>query len=417
MQDKAVASIKNTLVILSEGAHSLTVSAEVEGPRRRQTNHRRSTLSSANVQLFARLLTLLLLTLSAAQAQRLVLIDQDGSGPGGSNQMAMMVLLQSPQAKVLGITMVSGNAWEPEEVQHTLRMLELIHRTDVPVVPGAIYPLIRTQQETAIDQQLYGKVPWLGAFGDHKSGTGSADYHPAEVIPPLPEGAPTTRPLAEDAAHFLIHQVHAHPHQVTLYAAGPLTNIALAIAIDPHFAELTQGIVIMGGSLNPATSDPEFALNPHHEFNFWFDPEAAHITLRAPWPRIDLTGVDISIKASFTQAMLDEIAKSPNPAAQYIAHYSQERYYLWDELAALAWLDPKIITAERLLYLDVDISHSATYGDTLAWTESNKPEANRPDTNKPAGLALQKVHVQSDLDLPRFTRDFVELMKAPPIKP
>jgi purine nucleosidase len=397
MPDSNVAAIKNALVILSE----------VEGSRRRQTSHVRSTLSSANVQLFARLLTLLLLSVSAAQAQRLVLIDQDGSGPGGSNQMAMMVLLQSPQAKVLGITMVSGNAWEPEEVQHTLRMLELIHRTDVPVVPGAIYPLIRTQPETAIYQQLYGKVPWLGAFGDHKSGTGSADYHPAETIPPLPEGEPTTKPLAEDAAHFLIRQVHAHPHQVTLYAAGPLTNIALAIAIDPHFAELTQGIVIMGGSLNPATADPEFALNPHHEFNFWFDPEAAHITLRAPWPRIDLTDVDISIKASFTAEMLAEISRSKEPAAQYIARYSQERYYLWDELAALAWLDPKIITTERLLYLDVDISHSATYGDTLAWTE----------TNKPATLPLQKVHIQSDLDLPRFTREFVELMKAPPIKP
>src|SRR5271155_1372191 len=85
---------------------------------------------------------------------RLVLIDQDGSGPGGSNQMAIMTLLQSTQAKVLGITMVSGNAWEPEEVVHTLRMLELIHRTDIPVVPGAIFPLIRTEQEWKIQQQL-----------------------------------------------------------------------------------------------------------------------------------------------------------------------------------------------------------------------------------------------------------------------
>src|ERR1700709_953668 len=90
---------------------------------------------------------------ASAEARRMVLIDQDGSGPGGSNQMAMMVLLQSPKAEVLGITMVSGNAWEPEEVQHTLRMLELIHRTDVPVVPGAIFPLIRTKQEVLLWQR------------------------------------------------------------------------------------------------------------------------------------------------------------------------------------------------------------------------------------------------------------------------
>ena len=64
------------------------------------------------------------------------------------------------------------------------------------------------------------------------------------------------KPLDEDAAHFLIRQVRAHPHEVTIYAAGPLTNIALAISIDPEFAALTKGIVLMGGSLNPQTDDP-----------------------------------------------------------------------------------------------------------------------------------------------------------------
>src|SRR6202008_239899 len=97
--------------------------------------------------------------------KRLVLIDQDGSGPGGSNQMAMMVLLQSPHVEVLGITIVTGNAWRDEEVQHTLRMLELIGRSDVPVAPGAVYPLVRTQEETRIASQLFGKVIWLGAWG------------------------------------------------------------------------------------------------------------------------------------------------------------------------------------------------------------------------------------------------------------
>src|SRR6202008_1463795 len=81
-------------------------------------------------------------------APRLVLIDQHGSGPAGSNQMATIVLLQSPRVQVLGITLVSGDAWEPEEVQHTLRMLELIQRSDVPVVPGALFPLVRRKQET-----------------------------------------------------------------------------------------------------------------------------------------------------------------------------------------------------------------------------------------------------------------------------
>src|ERR1035438_5344517 len=97
--------------------------------------------------------------------KRLVLIDQDGSGPGGSNQMAMLVLLQSPQVQVLGITMVTGNAWRDEEAMHTLRMLELIGRADVPVALGAVFPLVRTQEETRLNSPLVGKVAWLGAWG------------------------------------------------------------------------------------------------------------------------------------------------------------------------------------------------------------------------------------------------------------
>jgi len=90
--------------------------------------------------------------------KRMVLIDQDGSGPGGSNQMAMMVLLESPQVNVLGITMVTGNAWRDEETAHTLRMLELIGRTDVPVAKGAVFPLVRTEEETRLETPLVGKV-------------------------------------------------------------------------------------------------------------------------------------------------------------------------------------------------------------------------------------------------------------------
>src|ERR1700760_290495 len=119
--------------------------------------------------------------LGSAQARRMVLIDQDGSGPGGSNQMAMMVLLQSPKADVLGITMVSGNAWEPEEVQHTLRMLELVQRADVPVVPGAIFPLVRNKQEVLLWERLYGSTNWLGAWGDAAKKSGSSPEHAPEV--------------------------------------------------------------------------------------------------------------------------------------------------------------------------------------------------------------------------------------------
>jgi len=358
--------------------------------------------------------TLLLLALVAhacCAQKRLVLIDQDGSGPGGSNQMAILALLQSPDVRVLGITMVTGNAWCDEEAQHTLRMLELTGHADVPLAKGAVFPLVRDEQETRLEAALAGKVEWLGAWGQATSTMvttangvkpeviDNQQAHGPYDIPPLPEGMPTIKPIDEDAAHFLVRQVHAHPHEVTIYAAGPLTNIALAISIDPSFAGLTKGIVLMGGSLNPQTDDPEFATSPRHEFNFWFDPEAAHIVLHAAWPRIDVTTVDVSIKAPFTQAMVDEISKSHTPAARYIAAWSQDRYYMWDEFAACAWLDPSLVTKEKQLYMDVDLSHGPSYGDTLTWTEKNKPATN-----------VRLVHAQVDLDLPKFQKEFVDLM-------
>ncbi len=326
--------------------------------------------------------------------------------------MAMLCLLQSPQVEVLGITMVTGNAWRDEETQHTLRMLELTGHSNIPVARGAVFPLVRTQEETRLQAALVGKVTWLGAWGEGpttlaEKGSSVTPVTPSNLqvhgpyeIPHLPEGDPKLRYIDEDAVHFLIRQVHAHPHQVTIYAAGPLTNIALAISIDPEFAALTEGLVVMGGSLNPQTDDPEFATSPRHEFNFWFDPEAAHISLRAAWPRIDVTTVDVSIKAPFTQKMLDEIAKASTPTARYIAAWSQDRYYLWDELAACAWLDPSIITRDKVVYMDVELSHGVTYGDTLTWTEKLKP-----------ATGVRLVHAQLDLDLPKFQEMFVELMK------
>src|ERR1700727_2961542 len=109
----------------------------------------------------AAILLALALTTAAHAQKRLVLIDQDGSGPGGSNQMSMMVLLQSPQVDVLGITMVTGNAWRDDEAAHTLRMLEVIGRTDVPVALGAVFPLLRTEEETRLGSALVGQVAWL----------------------------------------------------------------------------------------------------------------------------------------------------------------------------------------------------------------------------------------------------------------
>jgi len=354
-------------------------------------------MKSGHVSFFAAALLLTTLT-SFSQEKRKIIIDQDAAGPAGTDQQSMLLLIQSPQTEVLGITVVTGDQWLREEVAHTLRMLELIGRSDIPVVPGAEYPLVRRQQETEQWEQRYGTGAWLGAWTPRF-------YHPPDQLGEMPEGKPSTSPANEDAAHFLLRMVHKFPNQITIYAGGPMTNLAQAISIDPQFAGLAKELVFMGASLNPRTDDPEFMNAPTHEFNIWFDPEAAHIVLRAPWKKIVCTPVDISVKTRLSTELVNRVKTGNSAAARYIAKYARLRgnyNYLWDELAAAAWLDPGIITKKEILYMDVDLDRGAGYGNTLSWVAHDKPK-----------IEVQAVEVQDDLDLDRFYKLFVDLLTAP----
>jgi purine nucleosidase len=334
--------------------------------------------------------------------KRKIIIDQDAAGPAGSDQQAILLLIQSPQTEVLGITVVTGDAWLTEEVAHTLRTLELIGRTDIPVVPGAEYPLVRTKEETEQWEQRYGSVVWLGAWTPSR-------YHAPRELGAMPEGMPTTKAANEDAAHFLVRMVRKYPHEITIYEGGPMTNLALAISIDPEFASLAKELVFMGASLNPQTDDPEFVDDPRHEFNLWFDPEAAHIVLRAPWKKIVCTSVDVSLKTRMTNGLIDKIKAGNLPVAQYIGKYERlygVYNYMWDELTSTAWLDPTLITKKENRYMDVNLSRGPGYGDTLTWTDRDKPKGN-----------VQSVEVQFDLDTDKFYKLFVELLTAPTPQP
>jgi len=347
---------------------------------------------------FLLLLLVLTASLSFAQPRRKVIINEDCSGPGGSNMQTLMIMIQSPQVEVLGITVVSGDAWRDEEVAHTLRLLEIMGRTDIPVVSGAAFPLVRTREESQMWQQRYGKVAYAGAWDERW-------WHGPSVVPPLPEGQPTTKPADENAAHFLIRMVHKYPHEVTIYEGGPMTNLALAISLDPQFPELAQELVFMGGSLSPQTDNPEFLNNPRHEFNFWFDPEAAEIVLRAPWKKIVCTPTDISIKTHMTAALVKQIEASGTPLARYIARFAMltpSADIMWDELAAAAWIDPTIITKTETRYMSVDLDRGAGYGNTLT---AGTKDARRP--------VAQPVEIQIDLDTEKFYRMFAVLMTAP----
>jgi purine nucleosidase len=115
--------------------------------------------------------------------------------------------------------------------------------------------------------------------------------------------------------------------------------------------------------------------------------------------------VDISVKTRTTKAYIADIGKIQTPAAQYVGKWGDEEY-MWDELAAAGWLDPSIITKESQYFMDIDISHTANYGNVLLWDEKDHP-----------GLGEQLVHIPEELNKDKFYKMFVDLMAQPGAAP
>jgi len=115
-----------------------------------------------------------------------VIVDQDARGPCSTDMQSILMFVQSPDVEVLGITLVSGDQWVKEQTQRTLRALEIAGRTDIPVVPGAEFPLINSKEESELWEKRFGRFGFKGAWTPRF-------YHPPDVVPELAEGSPTTR--------------------------------------------------------------------------------------------------------------------------------------------------------------------------------------------------------------------------------
>ena len=340
---------------------------------------------------------------SAEAPKTLVLMDNDFAGPGGTDMQAILPLLANPSVGILGLTVVTGDGWENDEAARLLRFLEIAGRPDIPVVNGATYPLMRSVPEMKLWEQRYGRIPWKGAWG----GLESIDKVPAQQpsLPHLDEGLPTTSPAPGLAASFLVKTVHAHPHQVTVIAAGPLTDIALAIRMDPSFAADAKQLVFMGGLLDTSmmsvTGNADFA----SDFNLIFDPEAAHIALTAPWPKIVAVG-DVSNSVMMTRALMDRIAAVKTPLTAYLSKYFNA-LPLWDEMAGAIAVDPSLVTKSVEAFMDVDVSGGLGYGRAQVW----------PDALAPKEMGVRPVTIVQEIDTARFLDGFVKAAQwTPPAK-
>jgi inosine-uridine nucleoside N-ribohydrolase len=345
----------------------------------------------------------LFLPLPAWGARRKVIVDQDGFGPGGTNMQSLLLLLQSPDIEVLGITIVSGDGWNDENVAHTLRMLELVGRTDVPVYSGATFPLVNSQEATKRWEAIHGKLIYKGAWmentPDDGKGKRPVPHGPFEV-PPLQEGQPTTKPADGIAADFLVRETRRLAGEISIIAMGPLTNLALAARLDNDFARRAKELVVMGGSFEPRAAGNEFAAEyrytPRLEFNFRWDPEAARIVLHSPWRKITQVPLDPTTKTFMTEQLMKKATASQTAVGKYVAQYYQP-LPMWDELAVGVLVNPEIVTNREKLLVDVDIdANGAGYGNTLCWPVGGAP-----------GLGEREVEVVRDVDVAKFEQWFV----------
>lgn len=196
-----------------------------------------------------------------------IIIDTD---PGIDDAMAILFALLSPELDVVGLTTIFGNVHTELATRNALRLLEFAGRPEIPVAHGADRPL---------------NMPLLGV----------ADFvHGANGLGEVALPEPAAQPDSRSAAQFIIDTVMARPGEITLVPVGPLTNIALALALEPRIAQNVREVVVMGGA---ATVNGN--VTPGAEANIWNDPHAADRVMTAGWP-LTMVGLDVTEKTTMT---------------------------------------------------------------------------------------------------------------------
>ncbi len=214
-----------------------------------------------------------------------IIIDTD---PGVDDTIAICTALRSPEIEVIGLTSVFGNAPGEVTAQNALRLVELEGHDNIPVARGSDVPMVFPLER-------------LGTWVHGEDGMGNTH-------PPAPHG----KLVDETAAEFIVQMVHAYPGEVTLLPVGPLTNLGLALRLDPGIASLVKEVVIMGGAVACPGN-----MTPVSEANIYHDPHAADIVMAAGWP-LTIVGLDVTHKTMMTTQFQQELFKADNPAVRLI---------------------------------------------------------------------------------------------------
>jgi pyrimidine-specific ribonucleoside hydrolase len=235
-----------------------------------------------------------------------IILDCD---PGHDDAFALLLALASPEVELAGVTTVAGNSTLDKTTANALRLLEFVDRTDIPVAAGADAPLVRAR--------------FIADYVHGETGLDGPDLPPAR-----------TKVIDRHAVDFLADEIRARDGKLTLVPTGPLTNVALLLAMHPDARP--ERIVLMGGAI------AEGNVTPAAEFNIWADPEAARRVFESG---IDTTmvGLDVTHQALITRAHADRLRGSGRVgamAAELLDFYGRFHAEQYPELAGSPLHDP-----------------------------------------------------------------------------
>jgi inosine-uridine nucleoside N-ribohydrolase len=299
-----------------------------------------------------------------------ILLDCD---PGHDDAIALLLALASPELELLGVTTVAGNQTLDKTTANAIRLLEFAGRTEIPVAAGADRPLVREQ--------------YVASYVHGETGLDGPDLPPAQ-----------REPLDRHAVDFLADKIRETGGAVTLVPTGPLTNVALLLALHPDARP--ERIVLMGGAI------AEGNVTPAAEFNIWADPEAA---ARVFGSGIDVTmvGLDVTHKALFTEAHVGRLAgrvgRMVAELLEFYGHFHKEVYGfdgspIHDAVAVAQVIRADLVQTEHL-NTEIDAESELCRGRTVVdvWRRSGRePNA----------------HVGVDIDADGFLELLIERLNS-----
>ena len=305
-----------------------------------------------------------------------MLIDGD---PGIDDIMAISYALKSEKVKLEGVTTVAGNTTIDNATKNALKILEIINGNEIPVARGTPKPILR-ELKTATD--VHGE-----------DGFGNLYLNP-----------PKMKESDTHAVEFIIKTIMDNPKEIVLVSLGPLTNIAVALLIEPRLTGYVREMVIMGGAIKVRGN-----VTSEAEFNIFTDPEAAKLVFHSGMP-ITLVGLDVTMNTVLTPENLAVIEDADTSISlligQIIRHYM--KFYkeirgidgcaMHDPLAVGVAIDKTLVKTEKA-YVSVETKGELTLGKTVA-------DLGSVDRRHPANM-----EVCLDVDSERFIQTFIDALK------